>query len=103
MPPDINSCLYVQKKRYVKVVHSVERTSSGSSRKVGFERRMSTGRVLFAYFGSGFAKTFGQITSIGVKTLSKKNVITFRHIRRKKALLVVDLRRSKTPSLKLTI
>ena len=50
-----------RKKRYVKVVHSVERTSLGSSRKVGFERRMSTGKVLFAYFGSGFAKTLKRL------------------------------------------
>lgn len=103
MPLDIISCLYVLKKRYVKVVHSVECMSLGSSGKGGFERRVSTGSVLLAYLGSGFAKTFGQITSIGVKTLSKKNIIAFRHIKRKKALLVVDLRRSKSPSLKLTI
>ena len=86
MSQDINHCLYVLKQD-VLVVHSVERTSLGSSRKGGFERRMSTGSVLFAYLGSGFAKTFGQVTSIGVKTLSKKNIIAFRHIKRERVSL----------------
>ena len=47
--------------------------SLGSPGKGGVERRVSTGSILFAYFGSGFAKTFGQITSGSNDTQQEKH------------------------------
>ena len=47
------------------------------------------------------AKIFSQIVSIRVKKLSNTNFISSRHIKGEKASLPVDVRRSKTPSLKL--
>ena len=73
----------------------------GSWRKDVFKRRTSTGSGLLAFLGSGFAKIFGQIMSVRVKTLSNKNVVESRHIKREfKASLLVNVRCSKTSLLK---
>ena len=68
----------------------------GSRGKDVFKRRTSTGSGLLAFLGSGFAKIFGQIVSVRVKTLSNKNVVESRHIKREKAPLLVNVRCSKT-------
>ena len=44
-----------------------------------------------------------QIASIRVKTLSKTNFIASGHIKREKALLSIDVRRSNTSMLKLPV
>ena len=50
---------------------------------------------LFAFLGLGFAQIFaGQIVSVRVKTLSNTNLVASRYIRREKASVLVDLRRS---------
>ena len=51
--------------------------------------------AFFSFLDVGFAQIFSQIVSIGVKKLSSTNYISSRHIKRKKALLPVDV-----PSLK---
>ena len=61
---------------------------------------MSSGSVFFAFFVSGFARIFGQIVSIRVNVPSNTNLTASRHIKKEKALLTVDVRRSKTPLLK---
>ena len=68
-----------------------------------FERRTSTGSGLFTFLGSGFAQIFGQMVVIMVKKLSNTNLVTSKHIKRKKASLIVNVRRTKTPLLKLLI
>ena len=50
-----------------------------------------------AFLGSGFAKIFGQIVPVRAKTLSNKNVVESRHIKREfKVSLLVNVRCSKT-------
>ena len=49
----------------------------------------------------GFAKIVSQIVSIRVKKLSNTNFMASRLVKREKALLPVDVRRSKTSLLKL--
>ena len=61
-----------------------------------FEQRTSTGSGLFASFGSGLVETLGLIVFIREKTLSNTNLLASRHIKREKASLPVDVRRSKT-------
>ena len=68
-----------------------------------FERRTSTGSGLFWFFDGGFAQIFSQIASITVKKLRNTNFISSRHVKREKTSLPVDVRRSKTPLLKLPI
>ena len=64
-----------------------------------FERRTSTGSGLFSFLDSGF----GQIVSIIVKTLKNTNLVASSCFKMKKTSLPVDVRRSKTPLLKLPI
>ena len=61
---------------------------------------MSSGSVFFAFFVSGFARIFEQIVSIRVNVPINTNLTASRHIKKEKALLTVDVRRSKTPLLK---
>ena len=61
---------------------------------------MSTGSVFFAFFVSGFASFFQQIVSIRVNVPSNTNLAASRHIKKEKALLTADVRRSKTSLLK---
>ena len=68
-----------------------------------FERRTSTGSGLFWFFDGGFAQIFSQIASITVKKLRNTNFISSRHVKRENTSLPVDVRRSKTPLLKLHI
>ena len=67
------------------------------------ERRTSTGSGFFAHLSCHFEQKFGQIFSIRVKTLSHTNLVASRHIKREKISFPVDLRRSKTLLLKLSI
>ena len=60
-----------------------------------FERRMSTGSGIFSFLHGGFAKIFGLIVSIIVKTFRNTNLVVSR------CSLLVGVRRSKTPLLKL--
>ena len=55
----------------------------------------------FFIFDSSFAQIFGQIISIRVKTLRNTNLVASRCFEMKKTSLPVDVRRSKTPLLKL--
>ena len=66
-----------------------------------FERRTSTGSGLFSFLDSGFAHFLGQLVSIIVKTLRNTNLGASRCFKMKKTSLPVDVRRSKTPLLKL--
>ena len=66
-----------------------------------FERRMSTGSGFFSFLDSGFAHFLGQLVSIIVKTLRNTNLGASRCFKMKKTSLPVDVRRSKTPLLKL--
>ena len=68
-----------------------------------FERRTSTRSGLFSFFDSGFAHLLGQVVSIIVKTLRNTNLGASRCFKTKKTSLPVDVRRSKTPLLKLPI
>ena len=68
-----------------------------------FERRTSTGSGLFSFLDSGFAHLLGQLVSIIVKTLRNTNLGASRCFKMKKTSLPVDVRRSKTPLLKLPI
>ena len=68
-----------------------------------FERRTWTGTGLFWFFDGGFAQIFSQIASITVKKLRNTNFISSRHVKRENTSLPVDVRRSKTPLLKLPI
>ena len=51
-----------------------------------FERRTSTGSVLFALLRSDFKPMFGQIVFIRIKTLGNTNTVVPRHIKREKKL-----------------
>ena len=64
---------------------------------------MSTGNGLFTFLSGGFAQMFSQIVSVRIKKLSNTNFISSRHIKKEKASLPVDVRRSKTLLLKLSI
>ena len=77
--------------------------SLGSLSKDVFERRTSTGSGLFSFLNGGFAQVFSQITSLTVKKQRNSNFISSKHVKRENALLPVDVRRSKTPLLKLSI
>ena len=66
-----------------------------------FERRTSTGSGLFLFWDSGFAHFLGQLVSIIVKTRRNTNLGASRCFKMKKTSLPVDVRRSKTPLLKL--
>jgi len=76
------------------------RTSIGSLSKGDFERRTSTGSVLFTFLNGGFAQIFSQIVSIRVKKVSNTNFISSGHVKREKASLPVDVPRSRTRLLK---
>ena len=65
------------------------------------QRRMLTGSGLFALLSRGFEQIFGQIVSIRMKTLSNRNMVASRLIKREKGSLPVDVRCSKTALLKL--
>ena len=65
-----------------------------------FEPPTSTGSGLFASLGSGLVKTLGEIFFKRENKVSNENLIASRHIKRKKASLPVDVRRSKTSLLK---
>ena len=56
-----------------------------------------------AFFDGGFAQIFSQIASITAKKLRNTNFISSRHVKRENTSLPVDVRRSKTPLLKLPI
>ena len=75
----------------------------GSLNSDVFERRTSTGSRLFALLSCDFEQTFGQIVSIIVETLSNTNLVAPKNIKREKSSLPVDVRRSKTLLLKLSI
>ena len=66
-----------------------------------FERRTSTRSGLFSFLDSGFAHLLGQLVSIIAKTLRNTNLGASRCFKMKKTSLPVDVRRSKTPLLKL--
>ena len=57
--------------------------------------------AFFDFFDGGFAQIFSQIASITVKKLRNTNFISSRHVKRENTSLPVDVRRSKTPLLKL--
>ena len=80
-----------------------ERTILVNLSKDVFERRMSTGSGLFSFLDSGFAQILGQLVSIIVKTLRNTNLGASRCFKMKKTSLPVDMRRSKTPLLKLPL
>ena len=58
-----------------------------------FERRTSTGSVLFALLSSDFKPVFGQIVFVRIKTLSNTNTVVPRHIKREKSSLPAVVRR----------
>ena len=60
-----------------------------------FERRTSTGSVLFALLSSDFKPMFGQIVFIRIKTLGNTNTVVPRDIKREKSSLPAVVRRSK--------
>ena len=66
-----------------------------------FERHKATGSGLFSFLDSGFAFFLGQLVSTIVKTLRNTNLGASRCFKMKKTSLPVDVRRSKTPLLKL--
>ena len=69
-----------------------------------FERRTSTESGLFALLSSDFEHIFGQIASMRVKkNLAIQILVASRHIKRKKGLLPVDVRRSEMYFFKLPI
>ena len=57
--------------------------------------------AFFSFLDSGFAHLLGQLVSIIVKTLRNTNLGASRCFKMKKTSLPVDVRRSKTPLLKL--
>ena len=59
--------------------------------------------LVFSFLDSGFAHFLGQLVSIIVKTLRNTNLGASRCFKMKKTSLPVDVRRSKTPLLKLPI
>ena len=92
-------------------VQTHEKNSGETVRRLGiiivnlskdvFERRTSTGSGFFSFLDSGFAHFLGQLVSIIVKTLRNTNLGASRCFKMKKTSLPVDVRRSKTPLLKL--
>ena len=50
-----------------------------------------------------YSQIFSQIVPITVRKLSNTNFLSSRHIKKEKALLLVDIRRSNSPFLKLPI
>ena len=100
--PDLNNPLS-EHTYYIKLVMLTSRRSliiMNLSKDV-FERRTSTGSGLFSFLDSGFAHLLGQLVSIIVKTLRNTNLGASRCFKMKKTSLPVDVRRSKTPLLKL--
>ena len=75
--------------------------SLGSLSSDVFEQCTSTGNGLFAHLSSDFEQIFGQIVSLGIKTLGNTNMVASRLTKREKGLLPVDVRHSKTLLLKL--
>ena len=55
----------------------------------------------FSFSDDGFAQFFSQIVSVRVKKLSNTNFILSGLVKREKASLLVDVRRSKKPLLSL--
>ena len=49
----------------------------------------------FALLRHDFEQTFGQIVSVKVKTLSNRDLVASRHLKREKGSLPVDVHRSK--------
>ena len=90
------------RKRHLKSEFALLQTLGSLSKDV-FERRTSTGSGLFSFLNGGFAQVFSQITSLTVKKQRNSNFISSKHVKRENALLPVDVRRSKTPLLKLSI
>ena len=66
-----------------------------------FETRTSTGSGLYSFMGSCFAQIYGQIAFVSLWALSKPNLEALWQIKRERGSLPVDVRRSKTPLLKL--
>ena len=75
----------------------------GSLSNSVFERRTSTGSGLFASLGSGLVETLGEIVFKREKKLSNTSLLASRNIKKEKASLLVDVRRSKTSLLKVPI
>ena len=50
----------------------------------------------FTFLSGGFAQIFSQIVSVRVKKKRGTNFISSRHVKREKASLLVDVRRSRT-------
>ena len=75
----------------------------GSLSNTVFEQQTSTGSGLFASLGSGLVETLGLIVFIREKKLSNTDLYASRHMKREKASLLVDVRRSITSLLKLPI
>ena len=69
--------------------------SLGSLSNSVFERRTSTGSGFFASLDSDWFKLTGK-----QKKLSNTNLLASRHVKREKSSLPVDVRRSKTSTLK---
>ena len=61
------------------------------------------GSRLFELSDRDFEQVLGQIVSIRVKTLSNKNLVAYRHIKREKGSLPVYVLPSKTSLLKFPI
>ena len=59
--------------------------------------------VFSSFLDSGFAHFLGQLVSIIVKTLRNTNLVATRCFKMKKTSIPVDVRRSKTPLLKLPV
>ena len=70
---------------------------------VSLSKLTSTGSGLFSFLDGGFTQIFGQIVSIIVKTPRNTNLVASRCFKMKKTSLPFDVRRSKTPFLKLPI
>ena len=68
-----------------------------------FERHTSNGCGLFGLLGRDFDQIIGQIVSIRVKTLSNKNLVAYRHVKREKGSLPVYVLPSKTSLLKFPV
>ena len=81
----------------------VERWPLGSLSNNVFERHTSTGSHPFSFFNDGFAQIFSQIVPIRVRKLRNTNFLLSRHIKKEKALLLVDVRCLNMPVLKLPI
>ena len=84
-------------------MHAREPASLGSLSNNVLERRTSTGSGLFASLGSGLVETLRSIVFIRETKFSNTNLFASRHIKRDKASLPVDVRCSKTSSLKVPI